>query len=201
MPTDALQTSTETPFLDRQPIAIHPLSRTRRGQMVLRHHCSGCLVPRFNGALLSREWKEARWDKFVTGAPRTVTRQHVQSMCERACSPSELQYSDPLADRVMRSMIPRSDDRRNPASYAAAAGRLPLCPSAIDTASDAVSVASMLAAAWHLPSARNRGPLSGHCGAMPCRAVDKPGRQKFKRYPIHCPAVHVHMRERGLLSH
>ena len=40
-----------------------------------------CLIPWFAGAILSQEWKEALWDKFVTGAPRPRT-------------PSELQYSD-----------------------------------------------------------------------------------------------------------
>ncbi len=30
---------------------------------------------------------------------------------------------------------------------------------------------------------------------------DKSKRQQFKRYPIHCPAVHVYMHERGLLSY
>lgn len=34
------------------------------------HHIrsSCCLIPRFDGAILSQEWKEALWDKFVTGA-------------------------------------------------------------------------------------------------------------------------------------
>jgi hypothetical protein len=40
-----------------------------------------CLIPRFDGVILSQEWKEALWDKFVTAAPRQRT-------------PSELQYSD-----------------------------------------------------------------------------------------------------------
>ncbi|MEQ3710470.1 MAG: hypothetical protein ABNH23_14055, partial [Tateyamaria sp.] len=40
-----------------------------------------CLIPRFDGAILTQAWKEALWDKFVTGAPRQRT-------------PSELQYSD-----------------------------------------------------------------------------------------------------------
>jgi hypothetical protein len=40
-----------------------------------------CLIPRFDGAILSQEWKEALWDKFVMGAPRPRTS-------------SELQYSD-----------------------------------------------------------------------------------------------------------
>jgi hypothetical protein len=29
-----------------------------------------CLIPKFDGATLSQEWKEALWDKFVTGAAR-----------------------------------------------------------------------------------------------------------------------------------
>ena len=40
-----------------------------------------CLIPRFDGVILSHEWKEALWDKFATAAPRPRT-------------PSELQYSD-----------------------------------------------------------------------------------------------------------
>ena len=40
-----------------------------------------CLIPRFDGAILSLEWKEAIWDRYVTGAPRPRT-------------PSEQQYSD-----------------------------------------------------------------------------------------------------------
>jgi hypothetical protein len=39
------------------------------------------LIPRFDGAILSLEWKEAAWDKFVTGALRPRM-------------PSEQQYSD-----------------------------------------------------------------------------------------------------------
>jgi hypothetical protein len=37
------------------------------------------MIPRFDGVILSLEWKEALWDKFVMGAPRTVTR---QAICE-----------------------------------------------------------------------------------------------------------------------
>jgi hypothetical protein len=28
------------------------------------------LIPWFDGAILSQEWKEALWDRFVTAAPR-----------------------------------------------------------------------------------------------------------------------------------
>jgi hypothetical protein len=40
-----------------------------------------CSIPGFDGVMLSQEWKEALWDKFVMAAPRPRT-------------PSELQYSD-----------------------------------------------------------------------------------------------------------
>lgn len=40
-----------------------------------------CLISRFDGVVLSSDWKEALLDKFVTGAPRPRT-------------PSALQYSD-----------------------------------------------------------------------------------------------------------
>ena len=43
-----------------------------------------CLIPWFDGAILSLEWKEALWDRHVTGAPRPRTS-------------SEQQYSDPCA--------------------------------------------------------------------------------------------------------
>jgi hypothetical protein len=33
-----------------------------------------CLVPAFDGAFLSRAWKEALWGKFYTGAPRRQRR-------------------------------------------------------------------------------------------------------------------------------
>jgi len=39
------------------------------------------LIPRFDGAILSQEWKEAQWGKFVTEAPRPRT-------------PPELEHSD-----------------------------------------------------------------------------------------------------------
>ena len=35
---------------------------------------ASCLIPWFDGAILSREWKEALWDKFVMAAPRSSQR-------------------------------------------------------------------------------------------------------------------------------
>ena len=32
-----------------------------------------CLIPRFDGAICSLEWKEALWDKYVMAAPRPRT--------------------------------------------------------------------------------------------------------------------------------
>ena len=33
-----------------------------------------CLIPLFDGAILSQEWKDVLWDKFVTQAPRSSQR-------------------------------------------------------------------------------------------------------------------------------
>jgi hypothetical protein len=47
----------------------------------LDHEHKRCLIPWFDGEILSEDWKAVIWDKFVTGAPRPRT-------------PSEQQYSD-----------------------------------------------------------------------------------------------------------
>src|SRR5882672_1459485 len=36
----------------------------------LRRSLARCLIPGFDGALFSREWKDALWDKFFTAAPQ-----------------------------------------------------------------------------------------------------------------------------------
>jgi hypothetical protein len=57
-----------------------PLRQTEDGPSLIVKH-PRCLIPWFDGAILSQEWKEALWARFVTGAPRPRT-------------PSELQYND-----------------------------------------------------------------------------------------------------------
>ncbi len=42
-----------------------------------------CLIPRFDGVILSLEWKEAIWDRFVTGAPRPHTPSEPRSANDR----------------------------------------------------------------------------------------------------------------------
>jgi len=49
--------------------------------MVTHSKESKCLIPRFDGAVLSTERKQALWGKFVIGVPRPQT-------------PSKLQYSE-----------------------------------------------------------------------------------------------------------
>jgi hypothetical protein len=51
------------------------------------------------------------------------------------------------------------NDRGISTAHAAATGRLPLCSSAITSASDAVGATSVPSAAWHLSLARCREPL------------------------------------------
>ena len=38
-------------------------------EMVQGGDSAVCLVPAFDGAFLARDWKEALWGKFYTGAP------------------------------------------------------------------------------------------------------------------------------------
>jgi hypothetical protein len=46
---------------------------------------SRCLIPYFDGALFSLEWKEALWDRFYTAAPRRLRRSVEQySIVKRA---------------------------------------------------------------------------------------------------------------------
>ena len=52
-----------------------------------------CLIPRFDGAILSQEGKEATWDRFVTAASRVPTSSHPQD-------------SDQLPARVLQRNIP-----------------------------------------------------------------------------------------------
>ncbi len=40
---------------------------------IQQREATRCLIPWFDGAILSQEWKEALWDKFVTAAPRPRT--------------------------------------------------------------------------------------------------------------------------------
>jgi len=52
-----------------------------RGTVCRLEPVARCLIPRFDGVILSLEWKEAVWARYVMGAPRPR-------------APSEQQYSD-----------------------------------------------------------------------------------------------------------
>ena len=73
-------------FIDRalylpKAWAEAPVRRSRAHVPEAVEFATRCLIPRFDGAILSLEWKDALWDKFVTAAPRPRTL-------------SEQQYSD-----------------------------------------------------------------------------------------------------------
>ena len=40
-----------------------------RARKKLQDEAPSCLVPVFDGALFSQEWKDALWARFFTGAP------------------------------------------------------------------------------------------------------------------------------------
>jgi hypothetical protein len=62
-------------------INLHQRVPPHQSMHLVGQHILRCLIPQFDGAILSQEWKEALWDKFVMAAPRPRT-------------PSEQQYSD-----------------------------------------------------------------------------------------------------------
>ena len=142
-----------------------------------------CSFPRLDGAILSQEWKEATWDRSVTGAPRSshgappvrepwrgfavkAANQRSQASLpalseEPGINPKTVAKRrkratvEDLKDGPERSALDGSDrgrrsgDRRIPASYAAAAGRLPPCPAAVHPAPDALGAAPVPAAMSH----------------------------------------------------
>lgn len=47
--------------------------RSRRGEPG-HSHIPWCLIPGFDGAVFSQEWKEALWARFTMGAPQRQRR-------------------------------------------------------------------------------------------------------------------------------
>jgi hypothetical protein len=57
--------------LSIQPCVIARSARIRREKARRSYRSSfACLIPGFDGALFSREWKDALWDRFFTAAPQ-----------------------------------------------------------------------------------------------------------------------------------
>mgnify|MGYP001951238245 FL=1 len=156
--------------------------------------------------ILSQEWKEATWAKFVTGAPRQRT-------------PSEQQYSDPLPGRALRSDVPKGAQ----ASLTALSRELGIDPKTVakwrkratvedmksgpreprstvlTEAEEAAVVAfrrhtllplddclyALQPSIPHLTRSALHRCLQRHgISRLPDIEGDKPKRQKFKRYPI-----------------
>jgi len=51
------------------------IKKRLRNNRLKRFVRTRCLVPAFDGAIFSLEWKEALWDKFYTAAPRRLSLQ------------------------------------------------------------------------------------------------------------------------------
>ena len=96
---------------------------------------------------------------------------------EDSCEMAEAGDGRGYEDRPHRTAVHCADggrgsrDRCVPASYTTAIGRLPLCPSALNPASNAVSATSVFATAWHLASAGYRG---GQAQAAEVQALPHP---------------------------
>lgn len=72
---DALQAKGIQPCIPgrrsrNEPVRYDKRRYRRRGRIEIMF--GRCLIPRFDGAILSLEWKEAVWGKYVTGAPGSV---------------------------------------------------------------------------------------------------------------------------------
>lgn len=145
-----------------------------------------CLIPRFDGAILSFEWKEAVWDRYVTSdrmrsldmtthAVRAAIQRSQASLSalsrEFGINPKTVAKRATVEDLQTGPKAPHSTTlseaeeamvvafRRHtllPLACPRVGGGLPLRAVAIDPAPDAVSVASLPAAAWDLPPAGRR---------------------------------------------
>jgi hypothetical protein len=56
--------------LTQAPLPSHPIERGRPGPSPLAHVLARCLIPDFDGAISSSEWKDALWARYCTQAPR-----------------------------------------------------------------------------------------------------------------------------------
>ena len=155
---------------------------------------------RFDGAILSREWKEALWDKFVTAAPRSrcPTGECLHSPRGAHAVRAAIQRSQASLSQLSRELginpmtvarwrkradgaaldgsdgSRRSGNRRVPAPNAPSAGRLPLCPAAVYPAFDTVSPASLPATTS--ASMRGEGDAPHRPSFEPCiGAKTEPG--------------------------
>lgn len=151
-----------------------------------------CLIPGFGGAILSWEWKEAIWDRYVMGAPRPRT-------------PSEQQYSD----RKLRSRPLSRELGINPKTVAKWRKRAtvedlktgPKSPhsTTLTESEEAMVVAfrrhtllplddclyALQPSIPHLTRSTLHRCLQRHgISRLPDIDGDKPKRQRFKRYPI-----------------
>ena len=129
------------------------------------------MTRRFNGAILSLEWKEAIWDRHVTGAPRPRTRSE-QQYSDRKCSLTALSREFGINPKNGGEMAEAGDGRgpedlaegpsfhdpdrsrrggghRIPAAHIAAAGRLPLCATAVDPS---MGTCSLIVAIAEIPA-------------------------------------------------
>ncbi len=181
-----------------------------------------CLIPRFDGAMLSQAWKEATWDRFVPGAPRS------------RCPAGECMHS-PRGAHAVRAAIQRSQASLaqlsrergiNPKTVAkwrkrATVEDMKTGPSkprstVLTEAEEAMVVAfrrhtllplddclyALQPSIPHLTRSALHRCLQRHgISRLPDVEGEKPKRQKFKRCPIHWPPGDACIAGRRVLPH
>ncbi len=151
-----------------------------------------CLIPRFDGAILSFEWKDAVWDRYVMGAPRPRT-------------PSEQQYSLSQASLATLSrelgINPKTVAKWRKRATVEDLKTGPKAPhsTTLSEAEEAMVVAfrrhtllplddclyALQPSIPHLTRSALHRCLQRHgISRLPDIEGDKPKRQHFKRYPI-----------------
>jgi hypothetical protein len=183
---------------------------------------SMCLIPRFDGAMLSQEWREALWDKFVTGAPRSshgaplgqapwrghAVRAAIQrsvgwhafacKRCEAQASLAQLSQElriDPKTVAKWRKRATVEDMKTGPTEPQS---------TVLTEAEEAMIVAFRRHTLLPLDDclyALHRCLQRHGISRLPDVEGDKPKRQKFKRYPIRWPAGDACIAVRRLLPH
>ena len=166
------------------------------------------MIPRFDGVILSKEWKDALWDKFVTEAPHTLTRQaickanlprgHARSQSSNTAIASFARDAEPGAGANPKTLAKWRWRKRQTVEDLKTGPKEPRS-TVLTEAEEAAIVAfrrhtllslvdclyALQPSIPHLTRSALHRCLQRHgISRLPDVEGDKPRRSKFKRYPI-----------------
>ena len=152
------------------------------------------MIPRFDGVILSQEWKDALWDKFAMAAPRsrTLSEQNNTTIQRSQASLAQLGRELGINTKTVAKW------RKRPTAEDMKTGPAELRSTALSEAGEAMIVAfrrhtllplddclyALQPSIPHLTRSALHRCLQRHgISRLPDIEGDKPKRQKFKRYP------------------